>query len=198
MVRKRRPYFRELLARDAAARIPSMQGRARFAWRGNMGCRTRRFRFPIPPEAPAPPKPEALLEGFCPEPRAEEQIAVNCDGRLLLLRLDDIDWLEAAGDRAALHVGGETYLLDVPFLTVLGKLPPRYVMRLKRRSDVRSSQRVSHAGLAQTRHPLIARGRGGVAKVCARAMDRPDFNHDRTILRKASRREQEGPEHRGP
>jgi DNA-binding LytR/AlgR family response regulator len=65
----------------------------------------------------------ALLEGFCPEPRGEEQIAVHCEGRLLLLRLAEVDWLESVGDRVAFHVGQKKYLLAATLQAVAAKLP---------------------------------------------------------------------------
>jgi two-component system, LytTR family, response regulator len=67
---------------------------------------------------------EALLEGFCLEPRQEEQIAVNSHGRLLFLQLNDIDWLEAADDCVVLHVGGQTHRLRATLAALAAKLPP--------------------------------------------------------------------------
>lgn len=83
-----------------------------------------------PFEPPPPQKLDALLDGFFPEPRGEEQIAVNCNGRLLLLRLADITWLEAAGDRVALHVGQETHLLCDTLQAVEAKFPAGYFVRI--------------------------------------------------------------------
>jgi two-component system LytT family response regulator len=73
---------------------------------------------------------DGLLEGFCPEPRQEEQIALNSNGRLLLLQLANIDWLEATGNRVALHAGKETHLLDDSLSTVAAKLPPDRFLRV--------------------------------------------------------------------
>lgn len=78
----------------------------------------------------APERAEGLLEGFCPEPRQEEQLAVNSNGRLLFLLLADIDWLEAASNCVALHVGKETHLLEDTLTTVTAKLPPGRFLRI--------------------------------------------------------------------
>jgi hypothetical protein len=77
-----------------------------------------------------PEKTDRLLEGFCPEPRPEEQVAVNSKGRLLLLRLADIDWLEATDNCVALHVGTETLPLKETLSTVMAKLPPGRFLRI--------------------------------------------------------------------
>ena len=72
----------------------------------------------------APQKPKTLLEGFCPEPRHEEQIAVNSNGLMLFLRLADIEWVQAAGSWVELHVGQKTHLLRATLSAVATKLPP--------------------------------------------------------------------------
>jgi hypothetical protein len=100
-----------------------MQGRARFAWQGNRVLRTPRFRVRIPPKTPVPHKPDALLEGFCPEPGSDEQIALNSEGQLLLLRLADVNWLEGAEDRVVLHFGSKSHPLNEPLASIAAKLP---------------------------------------------------------------------------
>lgn len=85
---------------------------------------------PAPFEPPAPHKPERVLDGFCPEPRPEERIALNSNGRLLLLRLADIDWLEAADQCVALHVGKETHVLNDTLAAVMAKLPSNRFLRI--------------------------------------------------------------------
>jgi len=131
-----------------------MQGRARFDWRANrisardlpatrrlaggaahapsrtLPCRATCCSRRPAGEVPAPRRPGGLLEGFCPDPRPEEQIALNCNGSLLLLRLSDIDWLEAAGQGVTLHVGRQVCLLDQPLAAVVAKLPPDRFLRV--------------------------------------------------------------------
>jgi LytTr DNA-binding domain len=129
MARKRRPYSCELPACKGEATIAPMQGRARFAWQGTPVCRTPRFHVPVPSIPAAPPKTDALLEGFCAEPHADERIALNCHGRLLLLRLADINWLETTGPGVVLHVGPETHLLGDTLEALAAKLPSdRFVL----------------------------------------------------------------------
>jgi two-component system LytT family response regulator len=40
---------------------------------------------------------------------SSERVAIKVDGRLLLLRIEEIDWVEAMGDYVKLHVGRETH-----------------------------------------------------------------------------------------
>jgi DNA-binding LytR/AlgR family response regulator len=96
--------------------------------------------YTAPSHAPAKQQLHGLLAGFCPEPRPEEQFAVNSNGRLLLLRLADILWLEADDYGVALHVGGETYLLDETLATVSAKLPPGRFLRLSPSALVNARQ----------------------------------------------------------
>ena len=45
------------------------------------------------------------------QPRAAERIVVRSQGQVLFLSVADIDWIEAAGYYACLHVGGDTHIL---------------------------------------------------------------------------------------
>ena len=45
------------------------------------------------------------------ESRALDRITVRCAGRLVVLRIAEIDWVQAQQDNVSLHVGVKTYLL---------------------------------------------------------------------------------------
>ena len=77
-----------------------------------------------------PQEPKALLEGFCPEPRQEEQIALNSNGLILFLRLADVEWVEAVEQGVELHVGQKTHLLRASLPAVAAKLPPDRFLRI--------------------------------------------------------------------
>ena len=81
-----------------------------------------------------------MLEGFCPEPHPEEQIAVNFNGLMLFLRLADIEWLEAADNCVALHVGQETHVLRDTLAAIVAKLPPGRFLRIGPRTLVNVQQ----------------------------------------------------------
>src|SRR5271169_961424 len=142
--------------------MPAMHSRARFAWRGKTGhsgecpslCRlaaaSTRSPGRIPPLDPARPrkqparrrpapvkklplaKPNELLEGFCPEPSQEEQIAVNANGQMLFLRLADVEWMEAADNGVKLRVGKQTHRLRDSLAALAAKLPPGRFLRISR------------------------------------------------------------------
>jgi two-component system, LytTR family, response regulator len=46
-----------------------------------------------------------------PQPRSAQRLVVRSQGQVLFLSVADIDWIEAAGYYACLHVGSETHVL---------------------------------------------------------------------------------------
>ena len=100
---------------------------------GPAGChKPEPSQLPAPLKPLAQQKPKGLLEGFCPEPCQEEQIAVNDNGLILFLRLADIEWVEAADNCVELHVGQQTHRLRDTLAAVAAKLPPDRFLRISR------------------------------------------------------------------
>lgn len=54
---------------------------------------------------------EKLAHYLPAKPRAVERLVVRNQGQVLFLNVADIDWIEAAGYYACLHVGAETHIL---------------------------------------------------------------------------------------
>lgn len=54
---------------------------------------------------------EKLTHYLAPSQRAVERLVVRTQGRVLFLSVADIDWIEAAGYYACLHVGNDTHVL---------------------------------------------------------------------------------------
>jgi two-component system, LytTR family, response regulator len=54
---------------------------------------------------------ERLAHRLVPKPRAPERLVVRSQGQVLFLKAVDIDWIEAAGYYACLHVGNDTHIL---------------------------------------------------------------------------------------
>lgn len=54
---------------------------------------------------------EKLAHYLAPKQRVLERLVVRSQGRVHFLRVADIDWIEAAGYYACLHVGSDTHLL---------------------------------------------------------------------------------------
>ncbi len=134
--------------------MPPMQGRARFAWREGTGhagepplARRRVAELTSIPEPASPctagnghepathsgsvpsawvatQESNGLLEGFCPEPPQEEEIAWHCDGLMLFVRLAEIKWVCAAGEGVEVRVGRKTHRLRTTLAAMAAKLPP--------------------------------------------------------------------------
>jgi len=85
---------------------------------------------PVVLKAVGPQKSEGLLEGFCPEPLQEEHFAVNANGLMLFVRLEDVEWLEAEGNSVALHVGQQTHRLPCTLAAIEAKLVPDGFLRI--------------------------------------------------------------------
>jgi two-component system LytT family response regulator len=54
---------------------------------------------------------ERLAHYLPPQPRAPERLVVRSRGQVLFVSVADIDWIEAAGYYACLHVGSDTHIL---------------------------------------------------------------------------------------
>jgi two-component system LytT family response regulator len=54
---------------------------------------------------------EKLALYLPPQPRAAGRLVVRSQGQVLFLSVEDIDWIEAAGYYACLHVGSDTHIL---------------------------------------------------------------------------------------
>jgi two-component system LytT family response regulator len=88
----------------------------------------------------APVKSDKMLEGFCPEPLQEVQIAVNSNGHMLFLRLADVEWLEAVDNCVAMHFGKQTHLLRETLAAVAAKLPPDRFLHISSSTLVNRAQ----------------------------------------------------------
>ncbi len=75
---------------------------------------------------------DGLLDGFCPEPGVEAQLALTSNGRLLLLRLADVEWLHAIDNTVCVRIGSESHLLVETLEAVEAKLPPGLFLRISR------------------------------------------------------------------
>lgn len=70
-------------------------------------------------------------------PRAPlQRIVVRDRGRTILLRLDEIDWIEAAGNYVRLHVGKDKHLVRETMNAIEQKLDPNVFLRVHRSTIV--------------------------------------------------------------
>jgi two-component system LytT family response regulator len=82
----------------------------------------------------------ALLEDLKSSPRQTDRLAVKTGGRVLFLRLNEIDWIEAADNYVKLHVGSETHLLRETMNALEQRLPTDRFMRVSRSAMVNIEQ----------------------------------------------------------
>ena len=76
-------------------------------------------------------------------PPAPDRFLVKMLGKEFLVRVDDIDWIEAAGNYVSLHVGPKTYMLRETMATIEQRLDDRGFARVHRSAIVRLD-RVDH------------------------------------------------------
>jgi two-component system LytT family response regulator len=80
------------------------------------------------------------LEAVLSELRAREQyvdrLLVKNDGRVMVLQVEDVDWIEAADNYARVHTSRGRYLLREPIKTLERKLNPRHFARVHRSAIV--------------------------------------------------------------
>ena len=92
------------------------------------------------------------LEAVLSELRSREQYAdrlvVKSDGRLTVLQVDEVDWIEAADNYVSLHVGKATHLLRETMTTLEARLDPTRFLRISR-SLIVNKQRVKEL------HPMF-------------------------------------------
>jgi two-component system LytT family response regulator len=74
----------------------------------------------------------ALVKDLRPAAPKADRIVVKSAGRLFFLRADEIDWIEAAGNYARLHVGSESHLLRETMNSLEARLDPEHFFRIHR------------------------------------------------------------------
>jgi two-component system LytT family response regulator len=81
-------------------------------------------RFTGAPEAAQPARP------------APDRIAVRNNGRVLFIKLSEIDWIEAADNYVCLHSGRETHIVRETMNELEARLDPAQFLRVHRSSIV--------------------------------------------------------------
>jgi two-component system LytT family response regulator len=74
----------------------------------------------------------ALVKDLRPAAPKTDRIVVKSGGRLFFLRCDEIDWIEAAGNYARLHVAHESHLLRETMTSLESRLDPEKFFRIHR------------------------------------------------------------------
>ncbi|HXR47196.1 MAG TPA: LytTR family DNA-binding domain-containing protein [Candidatus Limnocylindrales bacterium] len=81
-------------------------------------------------------KLDSLMEDLKAVSKYPERLAVKSNGRIVFLRLTDIDMVEAADNYVKLHVGNETHMLRETLTALEEKLPPSQFVRISRSTIV--------------------------------------------------------------
>ena len=74
----------------------------------------------------------ALLADLKSRPKPIERLVIKAGGRVFFLRVDEIDWIEAAANYVKLHVGEEAHLLRETINGLAAKLDPDKFLRIHR------------------------------------------------------------------
>ncbi|MGH9766915.1 MAG: LytR/AlgR family response regulator transcription factor [Blastocatellia bacterium] len=74
----------------------------------------------------------ALLADLKSRPKPLERLVIKTGGRVFFLRVDEIDWIEAAANYVKLHVGKESHLLRETINGLAAKLDPDKFLRIHR------------------------------------------------------------------
>lgn len=78
----------------------------------------------------------ALLAELKPETSSPERLAIKTSGRVLFVRTNDIDWIEAADNYVNLHVGNESHMHRETLTALAERLPSRKFLRISRSTIV--------------------------------------------------------------
>jgi len=74
----------------------------------------------------------ALLADLKSRPKPLERLVIKTGGRVFFLRVDEIDWIEAAANYVRLHAGKEAHLLRETINGLAAKLDPDKFLRIHR------------------------------------------------------------------
>ncbi len=81
-----------------------------------------------------------LLSELRPEREVPERLAIKSAGRIVMVNICDIDWVEAADNYVELHIGSEKHLLRETMTVIEGRLNPRNYVRINRSTLVNVSR----------------------------------------------------------
>jgi two-component system LytT family response regulator len=116
-----------------------------------------------------------------PAPSPLKEFAVRMGKQVTFVPVDDIDWIEAQGDYAQLHVGKREYLLRESLTVLESRLDPGSFLRIHRSAIVRI-QRIMRVDSRPNRDCMITLASGMILRV-----SRTYSHHLRNLLRNGAR-----------
>ena len=78
----------------------------------------------------------ALLAELKPDTGSLERLAIKTSGRVLFVKTNDVDWIEAADNYVNLHVGNESHMHRETLTALAERLPSRKFLRISRSTIV--------------------------------------------------------------
>ncbi|MEM7260934.1 MAG: LytTR family DNA-binding domain-containing protein [Planctomycetota bacterium] len=78
----------------------------------------------------------ALIDDLPSRRKYRDRLVVKSEGRVIFIGADDIDWIEAAGNYARLHVNDESHLIRETMIGLERKLDPEQFVRIHRSAIV--------------------------------------------------------------
>jgi len=78
----------------------------------------------------------ALLSEVRQSPRATDRLVIRSEGKMIFLKIDDVDWVEAADNYVSLHVGQQSHLLRETMNALEKRLPVEKFLRISRSTIV--------------------------------------------------------------
>lgn len=91
----------------------------------------------------------SLIADLKTEKKYLERLVVKSTGRVFFLKVDEIDWIEAAGNYVKLHVGRETHMIRETMNGIEAKLDPDKFLRIHRSTVV-------HIDRIKELHPMFS------------------------------------------
>ncbi len=77
-----------------------------------------------------------LMESLSKNQRSPDRIAVRNNGRVVFVKLEEIDWIEASDNYVCLHCGRETHVLRETMSELESRLNPAHFLRVHRSAIV--------------------------------------------------------------
>ena len=78
----------------------------------------------------------SLLGDLKSDAKYPARMAVKSSGRVIFLKIEDIDWIEAADNYVSLHIGAESHLHRETMSALEERLPPNKFLRISRSTIV--------------------------------------------------------------
>lgn len=78
----------------------------------------------------------ALFENFASQRRPADRVAIRTNGRVVFVKVDDIDWIEASDNYVCLHCGKDTHVLRETMSQAEARLDPARFLRVHRSAIV--------------------------------------------------------------